>query len=135
LGLLFPLAAIAVLIEAVLSSLSAVPLSWSVGSGRLLVVGLNLVILGGACSFAVNTHSLRFDRPDGGPFPVESWQSQVRAIARLAALPLGALVVVLVLPVSVHTNFLAAGITLLAAFVLLVAHASVAAGGANRIPT
>jgi hypothetical protein len=134
LGLLFPLTSIAVLIASVISSLSSAPPAWSADSSRLLVIGLNLVMLGGACSFAVNSYSVRFGRPDGGPFPLDLWQSQVQAIALLAALPLGALVAVLVLPLSVHTDFLAIGITLLAAVVLLVAHASVAARGASGRP-
>jgi hypothetical protein len=50
LGLLFPLASIAVLIEAVIASLSSVSLHWSLDVSRLLVIGLNLGMLSGSCS-------------------------------------------------------------------------------------
>jgi len=53
---------------------------------------------GGACSCTVTTYSTRFRRPDGEPFPLGSWQSQLRAILLLAALPLCALVVALYIP-------------------------------------
>jgi hypothetical protein len=33
-----------------------------------------------------------------GPFPLESWQSQVRAFVLAAALPIGALVLAVVIP-------------------------------------
>lgn len=138
LGLLIALASIAVLIEALLMSLSSAPPHWSADGSRLLAIGLNLGMLGGACSFAVNTYSLRFRRPDRGTFALESWQSQVRAITLLAALPLGALVMVLVVPLSFPTAFLPLGLTMLAAVVLLVAHLADAVestvGGASDRP-
>jgi hypothetical protein len=83
----------------------------------------------------VNTYSLRFRRPQGGTFPLESWQSQVQAIALLAALPLCALAVALLLPPGFLALFVAIGITLVAAVVLLVAHVSAAVGEAGRRPT
>jgi hypothetical protein len=132
LGLLVALVSIAVLIEALLMSLLSAPPHWSADGSRLLAIGLNLGMLSGACSFAVNSYSLRFRRPDGGTFALESWQSQVRAIALLAALPLGALVLVLVVPLSFPTDFLAIGLTLLAAVVLLVAHLSDAVEASRR---
>src|SRR5262249_23557670 len=44
-----------------------------------------------ACFYAVTRYSTRFRQPDRRPFPLDSWQSQVRAILLLAALPLCAL--------------------------------------------
>src|SRR5262249_202650 len=67
---------------------------------RLYVIAANLGAVGAACFFAVTTYSRRFRRPDRGPFPLDSWQSQVRVIALLAALPLVAIVVVLILPLG-----------------------------------
>lgn len=58
---------------------------------RLLVIALNLGMLGLACTFAVNGYRTRFRQPNRGPFPLDSWQRQTRAIALLAALPLCAI--------------------------------------------
>ena len=135
LGLLFVLASLIVGIAALIVGIEAFTSSPSsappADSFRLLLIGLNLGMLSGACSFTVNTYSLRFRRPDKGLFPLESWQSQVRAISLLAALPLGALVVALVLPLGFATVFLTLGITLVAAIVVLGASVSTAAGGAD----
>jgi hypothetical protein len=115
-GLLLPLAwlvvILVILIPAFISSLSsATPQPFSY---RLPFIGVNLISLSLACSFAVNSYSVRFRRPQGGTFPLQSWQSQVRAIALLAALPLGALAMTLLLPPGDLAFFLSAGISLLA---------------------
>ena len=100
LGLLFPLAALALLVPLLFSGLWSFP--WfpqvSPDFGRRGIMALNLVLLGGACSVAVNTYSTRFRQPDRGPIPLSSWQSQVRAIALGAAVPLCALALALVAP-------------------------------------
>jgi hypothetical protein len=106
-----------------------------VDANRLGVIALNLGMLGGACISAGITYRLRFGRPDEGPFLLDSWQSQARAIARLATLPLGALVVALVLPVNANTNLLASVITMLAAVVLFFALPWDAVGGARGSAT
>jgi hypothetical protein len=87
LGLLFPLASLALLVPLLVTSLPSFPLT-PPDFGRRGIMALNLVLLGGACSTAVNTYSTRFRQPNRGPFPLSAWQSQVRAIALGAALPL-----------------------------------------------
>src|SRR5690348_774478 len=122
LGLLLPLASLVVLIAGLITSRSSVPALWSADADRLLVIGLNLVMLGGACSFAVNTYSTRFRRPDSGAFPLASWQSQVLAIVGVAALPICALALAVVIP---PTSLAWGGvflISLIAAVVLLAAN-------------
>ncbi len=116
-----------VFVLALVASISSASLPWYSDPIRLFVIAVNLGALGVACFFAVNTYSRRFRRPDRRPFPLDSWQSQVRVIALLAALPLGAIVVVPFLPVygfllGWPADFLAIGITLLAAVVLLAAY-------------
>jgi hypothetical protein len=129
LGLLFPLASIALLIvaiilfiEALITGLSAVPLHSPADGIRLVVIAANLGMVSGACSFAVNTYSLRFRRSGTGPFPLTSWQSQVRAILLLAALPISALVLAAFIPSTSLAFFIVLLISLLGACVLIVAH-------------
>ena len=107
---------------ALIASESSASPPWYIDPVRLFVIAANLGALSGVCFFAVTTYSRRFRRPDRGPFPLDSWQSQVRVIALLAALPLGALVVALILPLGWPADFLAIGITVLAAVVLLAAY-------------
>ena len=107
---------------ALIASQSSASPPWYFDPIRLFVIALNLGALGVACFFAVNSYSRRFRLSDQGPFPLDSWQSQVRVIALLAALPLGAIVVVLVLPLGWPADFLPIGITLLAWGALLAAY-------------
>jgi hypothetical protein len=111
-----------VFVFALIASQSSASPPWYLDPIRLFVIALNLGALGVACFFAVNSYSRRFRRPDRGPFPLDSWQSQLRIIALLAALPLCAVVVVLVLPLGQPADFLAIGITLLAWGALLAAY-------------
>jgi uncharacterized membrane-anchored protein len=122
LGLLFPLASIALLIEALISRLSAVSPHWSADVERLGLIAVNLGMVSGACSFTVNTYSLRFRRSDTGPFPLTSWQSQVRAILLLAALPISALVLAAFISPTSLAFIIVFPISLLGACVLLVAY-------------
>ena len=99
LGLLFPLASLALLVPLLVTSLRSFPQSFSQVPSDFDhrgIIGLNLGLLGGACSVAVNAYSTRFRRPDRGPFLLSSWQSQVRAIVLAAALPSCALALALV---------------------------------------
>jgi len=125
LGLLFPLVSLALLVSVVVTSprsFSQLPPEPDFGRG---LFALNLGLLGGACSCAVTTYSTRFRRPDGEPFPLGSWQSQLRAIVLLAALPLCALVLALFIPPTPPAFFLVSlldtAISLLGAVVLLAA--------------
>ncbi len=135
LGLLFALASIAVIIESLISSLSSVPASWSADGERLLLVGLNLGLLSGACSLAVNSYSTRLRRPDRGPFSLDSWQSQVRAIALLSALPLCGSALALVIPPTSLAFVVVFPITLLAAVVMIAVQiVGMASSGPMRTP-
>jgi len=100
-GLLFRLGALALLILLITSFvtdlLSSSPHAYR-DSIRLSIIALNLIVLSSACSVAVNTYSVRFRRPDRGPFLLDSWQSQVRTIAPLSALPLCEIALALVIP-------------------------------------
>jgi hypothetical protein len=87
LGLLFPLASIVLLVSVLVTALPSFPQSppdFVAGRG---LIGLNLGLLGGACTFAVTTYSTRFLWPDVRPFPLSSLQSQLWAMVLLAALP------------------------------------------------
>jgi hypothetical protein len=107
---------------------------------RLIVVGENLGLLGSACLHVVNIYCLRFRQPYRGTFPLSSWQSQVRVIALLAALPLSALALALVLPPVFPAFLLALAVSVLApgalfaATVWFWASGGVASGGLSQTP-
>jgi hypothetical protein len=84
-GLLFGLTASALLIESLVTDLSAFPHAHR-DLSRVGIIGMNLFWLGLACSVVVSSYSTRFRQPDRRPFPLNSWQSQVRAILLLSAL-------------------------------------------------
>jgi hypothetical protein len=144
LGLLFPLASIMLLgSEVVIMILAPFP-QWPLDALRGLFIAVNLGMLGGACSYAVNSYSLRFRQLEREPLSLSSWQNQAQASALLATLPLGAVALALVLPPGFPAGFpaglsrrafppgfLAIGITLLAAVVLLVVYTWVAATSAE----
>src|SRR5689334_22534702 len=54
--------------------------SFSADSWRILLMAVNLLILGWTCLTVVRIYRARMAQSDGGPFPVSSWQRQVRAI-------------------------------------------------------
>jgi hypothetical protein len=123
LGLLFPLASLALLVPLLVTSLRSFPHS-PPDFGRRGIIALNLALLGGACSVAVATYSTRFRRPERGPFPLSWWQSQVRAIVLVAVLPSCALALALLAPIIplplAFVFVVVAWISLLAALVLVV---------------
>jgi hypothetical protein len=94
LGLLVPLAGFVAPIALVLTKLFP---QWTNDVVRVMVIALNLGLLSGACSLALRTYSTRFRQPDRGPFPLASWQSQVRAIVLAAAPTICALVLAVVI--------------------------------------
>jgi hypothetical protein len=126
LAVLFPLASLVLLVALMLVSLRTFPHTSVTFFLRMLVLGLNLSLLSGACSFAVRTYTMRFRRPDSGLSLFDSWQRQVGAIAGLAVLPLCAITLALVSPstppVDFELVFLAFAVSVLAALVVLVAH-------------
>jgi hypothetical protein len=100
-GLLLPLASLVLLL---LDFLSRLPSDSEFN--RLLAIALNLTMLGVASTFAVGTYSTRFRRPDGGPVPLDSWQSQLlRALLLAAALPLFALALAVVITPAAYPSY------------------------------
>jgi hypothetical protein len=133
-GLLFYLAALALLTDSVSMFLLSFPHAHQ-DSSPLFIITPNLLWLGSACSFAVNGYSTRFRRSDRGPFPLGSWQSQVRAIALLSALPLCGIVLALIIPSTSLAFMVVFLISLLAGFVVIVAQiVGVASSGLVRTP-
>lgn len=136
LGVLFPLASMILLVPLLIRGLSTISQLMDRSTStqvpqlpvdffRMLVIGQNLSILGLACVFIISAYSMRFRRRDGGPFLLDSWQSQVRAIALLAALPLCAIILALVTTQTLPLTFvfipLACAISVFAVLVILVA--------------
>src|SRR5258706_3430878 len=138
LGLLFPLASLALLVPLLVTSLPSFPQSFSQVPSDFDhrgIIGLNLGLLGGACSVAVNAYSTRFRRPDRGPFLLSSWQSQMRAVALLSVLPLCGIALALVIPPTSLAFVVVFPISLLAAVVVSSSQiVGVASSGAMRIP-
>ena len=97
-----------------------------------VLIATNLGLVGWACASVVTTYRLRFRQPDRTPYPLNSWQSQVRMVALLAALPTSALVLALILPLASPAFFVAAGITPLALFVLCLADLQTARRATNN---
>jgi heme/copper-type cytochrome/quinol oxidase subunit 1 len=132
LGLLFSLASIVTLISALYTSLQTFPES-PPDFRHVVGIGINLTMLGAACSSAVNIYNRRFRKPDRGHSPLSTWQRQVWAIVLLAALPSFALALALFAPIIPPVSFyplpgtfdlmllLSAAITPLGAVVLAVA--------------
>ena len=120
LGLLFALASIVGFVEVIIAVLSSIPRS-PVDPSRMLVIALNLGMLGLACNVAVNSYSMRFRQPDKRPFPLDSWQSQVRTILLLAALPIAALVLAVAIPPTSLAFGIVFPISIIGVIVLVVA--------------
>lgn len=85
---------------------------------RVLGIMLNLCTLGGACSYVVSTYNRRFRQPDRVPYSLSTWQSQLRVITWLAALPVGGIALALVLPPSLPLVYLLLAIAALAVSVV-----------------
>ncbi len=121
LSFLFLLTGLVLIVGGFWAFLSSSPRA-PVDSSRLSVIAQNLILLGLACTFVVNRHTLRFRRRDREPFPLDSWQNQVRAFVVVAALPMCALVLAVVIP---PTSLAWVGVFLIsamAAFVLVAAY-------------
>jgi hypothetical protein len=117
LNLLFILASLVLFLGSVNTVFPSFP-RWPVDASRAVGIAWNLIMLSLACSFVVSNYSLRFFRPGRGAYPLESWQSQVRWLLALAALPLGALALAVFLPQIPLLNFVVVWPNLLAILVL-----------------
>jgi hypothetical protein len=80
---------------------------------RNSLIGLNLLGLSLACTFVVNTYSVRFRRVGLAFNPLATWQSQARCWGLLAALPLSVLLLVALLPWSLPVAITLGPLTLL----------------------
>jgi hypothetical protein len=96
LGLLLPLVSLALLVQMLPTKLATS--NWPADFYRVMAIATSLWMLGLSCTLVVGRYNTRFDRPGRGPFPLTSWQSQVRALALLAALPLCVLAWVVFIP-------------------------------------
>ncbi len=117
LSLLFLLASVVLFLGSVIPVFPSFP-RWPVDASRAMGIAWNLIMLSLACSFVVSNYSLRFFRPGRGSYPLESWQSQVRWLLALAAPPLVALALAVVLPRTPLLTFVVVWPNLLAILVL-----------------
>jgi len=114
------------------------PVAWSSPSQlpsdffRVLAIALSAIMLADACVLVVRIYCLRFREPHRESFPLDEWQSQLRAVAVMGAVPLVGLVVALVLPSVPGTLLLELGITAVAAVVTTVAYLRTTAQPAVR---
>ncbi len=129
LNLLFLLASVVLFLGSAIPVFPSFP-RWPVDASRAVGIAWNLIMLSLACSFVVSNYSLRFFRPGRGAYPLDSWQSQVRWLLALAALPLGALALAVVLPQSPRLRLVVVWSNLLA--ILVVGAAVVYAAGKWR---
>ncbi len=111
----------------ILSSLS--PDSW-----RILLMAVNLLILGWTCLTVVRIYRARMAQSDGGPFPVSSWQRQVRAIVLWTALLLCALALAVFIPPAAAAFGLVFPVSMAATVVLFTAR-YVATESSRSMPT
>jgi hypothetical protein len=95
-GVVLPFAALALLARNLLTRLatSASPAD----STRVQAIASSLVLLGLCCTVVVATYRTRLRPPGRGPFPLDSWQRQVRTLLVLAALPLCVLTWAVLIP-------------------------------------
>ena len=115
-GLLLILASFALASASLFMSWMSYP-HVAAGLSRADLVSMDLGLLGLAVIIVLNDRNIRraLDRP---PFSPSSWQSQIRIILLVAALPLCGLSLAILLPPSLSIYGLAFGISALAACVL-----------------
>ncbi|HEX5159857.1 MAG TPA: hypothetical protein VFW17_21795 [Ktedonobacterales bacterium] len=105
-GFLLPVASLIWMVPVTVTNWSA-PAQLPSEVYRVVALGMNLSLLGLASVLVVRVYCLRFREPgDRKTFPLSSWQSQVRLMTLLGALPLCGLVVALILPPVFAVYFL-----------------------------
>ncbi|HEX8036718.1 MAG TPA: hypothetical protein VF510_22865 [Ktedonobacterales bacterium] len=131
LGLLFPLASLVMFLAMLVLFITGGVVSRQelANDPRALAIALNLGMLGLVCTFVVNRYSKRFLQPNQERFPLDSWQRQARAPALLAALPLCAIALAAVIPLTQDAAFvLVILISLVGAVVLLLTYVRLGVG-------
>ncbi len=120
LRLLFPLGLVATFAYLVTAGV------WSsahlgIYASRVEVIAVNLSLVGLGSSLVVRTYRARVRQPGRGPFPLESWQSQVRTILALIAVPVCALVLAVVISPTTGAFQLVFPVSIIGAIMFLVA--------------
>ena len=115
---LFPLALFA------LFALMVTAESWSPGPevayvSRVAVIGINLGVLGLGCSVMVHVYNSRFRQPGKESLLLESWQRQLWTMLALAAIPVCAIALALVIPPTARAFQFAFPVSLIGVFVCL----------------
>ncbi len=90
---------------------------------RVRIIALNLYILGLGCIFVIKTYSSRFRQPDRMPYPLDSWESQLRAIALMSAPLICALVLAVVISPASRAFAIVYPISIIGVVALLVKQA------------
>ena len=90
-------------------------------TNRVQAIFINLVFLSLACTLTVQTYRTRLSQPDRGPLYLSSWQSQMRFIALVAALPMCAIVLAFVIPPTAGAFTIIYPISILGGVVVVVA--------------
>ena len=124
LGLVFALTSLLVFVVSLVVFIA----SWaassppSMESYRQTEIAVNLGILGGACTFTVNAYSARFRPGAREPFLLDGWRRQARSILMLAALPLCAITLAIVISPDSIVFVLTFAVSVFGAGTLLVAY-------------
>lgn len=124
LGLLCILAALLLFGQLFATLLRLLPLD----SYRVLMMAMNLGMLGATYSFVVRHYTARFADQQSGPFPLGSWQSQVRTMMLVAALPVSALVLAAFIPPTASAFQVIFLISIIGAIISLVVGLSMVSG-------
>ena len=123
LGLVFALTSLLLLVASLASFIASRAASSlpPMDSFRVLVIAQNVGVLSGACTFTVNAYSARFRPAAREPYLLDGWRRQARAIALLAALPLCAVMLAIVISPDSILFMLTFAVSGLAAFTVLAA--------------
>jgi cytochrome bd-type quinol oxidase subunit 2 len=98
LGLLTSLAALGVLTWTTLAARGADQSGASRGWNRGMALFMALFLLSMACSTTLAAYNRRFEHPPRRALWPDEWQTQLKVVLALAALPLGMLVFALLIP-------------------------------------
>lgn len=120
LRLLFPLGLFATVMFPVTASLWTTSARMGIYASQVVVIAANLSLLGLACGLVVRAYNARVRQPVRRPFPLDSWRNQVGMILALAALPVCALVLAVVIPPTARAFQIVFPASLLGAIVFLV---------------
>jgi len=127
LRVLFPLGLVATFAYSVTAGLWSSP-QVEVYASRLAIIGINLGLLGLGCTLVVRTYRARVRQHGREPIPLESWQSQVRTILALTAVPVCALVLAVIISPTVGAFQIVFPVSIIGAIILPVVAFSIGMG-------